>query len=203
MAPEPQPRWLDPEEDRAWRGWLLMSDLLRWQLFHDLQTEAGLSDADFVVLVHLSEAADSRLRMTDLAGALRWSKSRLSHQFTRMEARGLVRRENCTQDGRTTYAVLTASGRAEITRAAPLHLASVRRHFIDLLDREQITALGAISETMSRHLLEAGSGGEHGAPPCPTTRDSLEALETLETDATAAGACGSGDLLSGPATGGI
>jgi DNA-binding MarR family transcriptional regulator len=157
---------LDPEEDRTWRGWLLMSDLLRWQLYKDLQEEAGLSDADFAVLVHLSEAEGSRLRMTDLAAVLRWSKSRLSHQFTRMEVRGLVRRQNCPEDGRTTYAVLAECGRREITRAAPLHLASVRRNFIDLLDRDQLSALAEISEVVSRRLLDAGSKSEPCGAPC-------------------------------------
>jgi DNA-binding MarR family transcriptional regulator len=196
-APEPEwpaearpvaaPRWLDQQEDRAWRGWLLMSDVLRWQLFKDLQEEAGLSDADFAVLVYLSEAEDSRLRMTDLAAALRWSKSRLSHQFTRMEGRGLVRRQNCPEDGRTTYAVLTTCGRREITRAAPLHLASVRRNFIDLLDRGQLAALAEITEVVSRHLL---GEGDHSVPACPG--------ETVGEGPIDAGGSGGGDLLSPP-----
>jgi DNA-binding MarR family transcriptional regulator len=168
MAPAPEPNWLDPEEDRAWRSWLLMSELLRWQLYKDLQVEAGLSEADFAVLVHLSEAEGSRLRMTDLAAALRWSKSRLSHQFTRMEARGLVVRHNCESDGRTTYAVLTDCGRREITKAAPLHVASVRRNFIDLLARDQLAALTEITGLVAHHLLDAGSHSDQGVPPCPT-----------------------------------
>jgi DNA-binding MarR family transcriptional regulator len=168
MASSSPPRWLDPEQDRAWRSWLLMSDLLRFQVMHDLQAEAGLSTADFVVLVHLSEATGSRMRMTDLASALRWSKSRLSHQFSRMEIRGLVVREGCSSDARLTYAELTTCGRAVIERAAPIHVESVRRHFIDLLEDGQLAVLSQIGEIVSGHLLAIGTPSDDGAPPCPS-----------------------------------
>jgi DNA-binding MarR family transcriptional regulator len=152
-----------------------MSDLLRGQVMHDLQTETGLSDADFPVLVHLSEATGSRMRMTDLASALRWSKSRLSHQFTRMEARGLVVREGCPEDARQTFAELTPWGRAEIERAAPVHVESVRRHFIDLLDESQLAGLSDIADVITGHLLAIGSPSVDGAPPCPSLSAACEA----------------------------
>jgi DNA-binding MarR family transcriptional regulator len=166
-------RWLDADEDRAWRAWLAMSELLRSQIARDLQTDCGLSEPDFAVLVHLSEAPGSRLRMSELAAALRWSKSRLSHQFSRMEARGQVRREGCPNDARSAYAVLTDCGRRAIEAAAPRHLESVRRHLIDLLDAEQLRALGDIAAIVTAHLLAVGVDcdlpvGEGGAlPPCP------------------------------------
>jgi DNA-binding MarR family transcriptional regulator len=166
--------WLTPEEDRAWRGWLAMSELLRTQIGRDLQGETGLSDADFAVLVHLSEAPGSRLRMSELAGALRWSKSRLSHQYARMEGRGLVRREGCPNDARSSFAALTPSGRREIERAAPLHVDSVRRHLIDLLDDHQLACIGEVATTVVAHLLALGAGREPKALPCPT-RDCAEA----------------------------
>ena len=84
-------QWLTPAEDRAWRAWLAMSERLRSQIGRDLLADSGLSDADYMVLVHLSEATDHRVRMTDLAARLNWSKSRLSHQLARMQARGLGR----------------------------------------------------------------------------------------------------------------
>jgi DNA-binding MarR family transcriptional regulator len=145
-----------------------MSDLLRGQIMRDLQTETGLSEADFVVLVHLSEATGSRMRMTDLASALRWSKSRLSHQFTRMEARGLVVREGCSEDARLTYAELTPWGRSEIVRAAPIHVESVRRHFIDRLDDVQLAALSAIADVVTGPLLASGAQSADGTAACPT-----------------------------------
>ena len=108
--------------------------------------DSGLSEPDYMVLVHLSEAEDRRVRMHDLATRLNWSRSRLSHQLARMQARGLVEREGCATDARGAFAVLSAGGLAEIEQAAPMHVESVRRHLIDVLDREQIDQLAAIAE---------------------------------------------------------
>jgi DNA-binding MarR family transcriptional regulator len=143
---------LDEDEMRAWRGWLVMSDRLRSQIARDLQSDSGLSDADYMVLVELSEAADHRVRMTDLAARLDWSKSRLSHQVGRMEARGLLRREECPSDGRGAFAVLDDRGLAEIQEAAPMHVASVRRHLIDLLDPDEVRELAKIAGKVLEHL---------------------------------------------------
>jgi DNA-binding MarR family transcriptional regulator len=145
-------RWLTPSEDRAWRAWLAMAERLRAQIARDLLVDSGLSDADYMVLVHLSEAEGRRVRMNDLAARLNWSKSRLSHQLARMQARGLVQREECPSDARGAFAVLAAGGLAEIERAAPKHVASVRRHLIDLLDEEQLSQLSDIAELVAGHL---------------------------------------------------
>jgi DNA-binding MarR family transcriptional regulator len=168
-----EPRWLSEDEDRAWRGWLAMSGMLRGQIARDLQSECGLSEPEFAVLVHLSEAPGDRMRMTELAGALGWSKSRVSHQCSRMAVRGLVAREGCPEDARSAYAVLTTGGRNEISRAAPRHVESVRRHLIDLLGRDQLDALAAISQQVVTHLLELGDPCPSEIPidasaPCPT-----------------------------------
>jgi len=145
--------WLDPREARAWRGWLAVSELLRAQIARDLWRDSGLSDADFGVLVFLSEHPERRVRMSDLAAALRWSKSRLSHQVGRMERRGLIGREECPSDARGSFAVLTAAGLVELERAAPSHVSSVRRNFIDLLSEDRLTMLSEINDMMIDHLL--------------------------------------------------
>jgi len=145
-------RWLTPPEDRAWRGWLAMSERLRSQVGRDLLADSGLSDADYMVLVHLSEAEEHRIRLSDLATRLNWSRSRLSHQLDRMQARGRVRREECPSDARGTFAVLDRCGLDEIARAAPKHVDSVRRHFIDVLDDHELTQLAAIAERIVGHL---------------------------------------------------
>jgi DNA-binding MarR family transcriptional regulator len=129
-----------------------MSERLRSQIGRDLQADSGLSDADYMVLVHLSEAESQRMRMTDLAARLNWSKSRLSHQLARMQGRGLVQRDECPSDARGAFAVLGTGGLAEIERAAPQHVASVRRHLIDVLDEAQLEQLAAIAERVVTHL---------------------------------------------------
>ncbi|MDI6409357.1 MarR family transcriptional regulator [Streptomyces albus] len=133
-------RWLTEEEQRAWRMHLDVSKLLSYQLERDLQP-FGLTLNDYEILVNLSESPDRRLRMTDLAAATLQSKSRLSHQITRMEKAGLVRRESCESDKRGLFAVLTDEGWSTMRRVAPHHVASVRRHFIDSVSAADLAHL--------------------------------------------------------------
>ena len=126
------PRWLSDEEQRAWRAYIRLAQLLMRQLDRDLHP-FGLSMHDYEILVELSEAPHRRMRMTELADRTAQSRSRLSHQINRMEARGLVTREGCEGDKRGTFAVLTDLGEATIRQVAPYHVASVREHFIDQL----------------------------------------------------------------------
>jgi len=147
-----EPLWLDDAEARAWRGYMRMRTLLHAQIVRDLAREAGLSGPDYDVLSNVSEAEGRRSRLGDLAARMAWSKSRLSHHITRMEQRGLVTREDCASDGRGAFVVLTEGGWRAIQAAAPGHVASVRRHFIDLLSREQLDALAEISQTVVRRL---------------------------------------------------
>ncbi|GAA3218546.1 hypothetical protein GCM10020256_22540 [Streptomyces thermocoprophilus] len=107
---------------------------------------------DYEILVNLSESDDLRMRMSDLASATLQSKSRLSHQITRMENADLVRRENCESDRRGLYAVLTEHGMETMRAVAPHHVASVRRHFIDLLDPESLTQLDKALKPIAEHL---------------------------------------------------
>ena len=137
---------------RAWRGYLGLVRVLDDRLNRDLQEQSGLSMADYEILVRLSEAPERRLRMTELAQGAMVSKSRLSHQLTRMELRGLVRREDCLSDGRGTFAVLTDHGFAVLAAAAPGHVASVHEHLLDRLTPEQVRTLGDLAEAVLRHL---------------------------------------------------
>src|SRR5262245_14430491 len=145
-------RWLDDSEHRAWLGYRRMRLWLDAQIARDLAADSGLSLADYDVLSTLASAEDHRGRSTEIAARMLWSKSRLSRQLDRMERRGLVKRSQCTADGRGSDIVLTGEGLAAIMNAAPGHVAAVRAHIIDLLSSEQITALGDIAETVLSHL---------------------------------------------------
>jgi DNA-binding MarR family transcriptional regulator len=131
-----KPHWLTDEEQQAWRATVQLSQLLLRQLDRDL-TAHGLNGRDYEIMVELSEAPEHRLRMTDLADATSQSRSRLSHQITRMEKRGLVRRDDCEGDKRGTFAVLTKAGFDAIEHVAPYHVEQVRRHYIDRLTAQQ------------------------------------------------------------------
>lgn len=157
------PRWLDDTESRAWRGLIRLGWLLDVAIARDLGLEAGLSHPDYQVLVALSEAPGRRLRMSELATALLWSKSRLSHQIGRMEVRRLVDREGCAGDARGAFAVLTAAGFRAIQEAAPGHVESIRRHLFDHLGPAEVEALAGITERVVAHL----NSIVPCAPACP------------------------------------
>ena len=151
METENGTAWLSNEEQRTWRTHLEVSRLLTYQLERDLQP-FGLTLNDYEILVNLSESEEHRLRMSDLAAATLQSKSRLSHQITRMERAGLVRREHCESDKRGLFAVLTQSGWETMRTVAPHHVASVRRHVIDLLPGERLSALHEALEPVAAEL---------------------------------------------------
>ncbi|BBZ26867.1 hypothetical protein MMAD_11620 [Mycolicibacterium madagascariense] len=121
-----------------------------------LQQEFGLSGPDFEVLVNLSEAPGERLRAFELGRATQWEKSRMSHHLSRMEKRGLVRRE--ASDARYPDVVLTDAGRDAIAAAAPANAARVRELFVDVVGPERLAVIGAASDdvvaAIQRHLGE-------------------------------------------------
>jgi DNA-binding MarR family transcriptional regulator len=147
-------RWLTEAEQRAWRGYRRMRALLDLQITRELGRDR-LSDGDYDVLSTLSETPDHRLRLTELAGAMLWTTSRLSHQISRMQQRGLVTREGVATDGRGAEVVLTAEGLTTIEAAAPAHVASVRENFVDLLTAEQLKTLAELTERVIEHLSAA------------------------------------------------
>ncbi|RZU73198.1 MarR family transcriptional regulator [Micromonospora kangleipakensis] len=154
------PRWLDEREERAWRGYRRMRRLLDLELARELAQDAGLSEPDYDVLSDLSETPDQRLRLSELADRMLWSRSRLSHHLTRMQQRGLVTREECASDGRGSVIALTPAGRRAIEAAAPGHVAAVRRHLIDLLTPDEIEALGALTHRVVDHLTAPARPGD-------------------------------------------
>jgi len=147
-----QPRWLDAEEQKAWRAWLYGTLLLQDTLDRELTHETGISHAYYEILVQLSEAPGRMLRMSQLAERSLSSRSRLSHAVSRLEERGWVRRQLCEDDGRGQLAVLTDEGFAALEAAAPVHVEGVRTHLFDQLTPEQVAALRGIGETLMHHL---------------------------------------------------
>lgn len=150
--PPGRTRWLDEREQSAWRAYLAMNAQLTARLHRRLQAESGLSLADFDVLVRLTDAAEPRVRMGELAEALQWEKSRLSHHLARMQRRGLVVRENCQDDGRGAYIALTAQGREAIEQAAPAHVEAVRELMLDQLTAGEVDTLAVIAGRVLAHL---------------------------------------------------
>src|SRR3954447_2803694 len=151
-APAPGTRWLDAEEQKAWRAWLYSSLLLQDRLDRELTHKAGISHAYYEILVALSETPGRALRMSVLADRCLSSRSRLSHAVSRLEERDWVRRQVCEGDGRGQLAVLTDEGFAALEAAAPIHVEGVRRHLFDQLTPEQVEHMRDLGETLLRHL---------------------------------------------------
>lgn len=139
-------RWLDEREARAWRGMIGVLPRLTAVLERQLVQDAGLSAADYTLLVPLSEAPDEVLRARDLGRMVGWARSRISHQVIRMEKRGLVVREECDEDARGSMVRLTDAGRTAIVAAAPAHVAAVRRYFIGALTDAELDVIGPALE---------------------------------------------------------
>ena len=124
------------------------------------------------------------MRMSTLAEAMSFSRSRITHTITRMEGSGLVNRGAATEDGRGIVAQLTDKGYALLVEAAPVHVTGVREHMVDLASDDDFAALGRVMDavvdqlaarpevdlrtdgdlrTTTRH---PRSPGDRGAPRC-------------------------------------
>ncbi|GAA3748102.1 MarR family transcriptional regulator [Leifsonia bigeumensis] len=149
MTSEGKPfRWLDDDEQRAWRAYLAASARLQQRLDRDLQQKSGMPHAYYMILAMLSEAPDRGMRMTDLADLLSSSPSRLSHAIRKLVELGWIRRDDDPNDGRVTWACLTDDGMRVLVEAAPEHVTTVVDALFDRLTPEQVEQLREISSAM-------------------------------------------------------
>lgn len=156
-------RWLDETQQKHWRAFRDGTALLFDVLARELDDGSGLSLGEYEVLVRLSEAPDHTLRMSELADDLAHSRSRLTHTVARMERDGIVRREPARDDARGVNCVLTDHGWKVLVAAAPGHVESVRAHLVDVLDDEQLAALGVAMRVVIEHLRGPGGGSTPAA----------------------------------------
>jgi len=143
---------LTPAQASAWTSYQRMRVRLAGQLNRELTRETGLSEADFEILAALIDAPDETVRALALRCRLEWEKSRLSHQLRRMEKRGLVRREVCTEDNRSTVIRVTDAGRRLAEDARRQHEQAVLAIVCDALTPEQLHTLGHIAEAVLAYL---------------------------------------------------
>jgi DNA-binding MarR family transcriptional regulator len=171
MSFMPETRWLDEPQQRSWRAYIHMQGRLAAALNRQLQADSELSLVDFEVLVHLTDVPEGRVRVFELGRSLQWEKSRLSHHLSRMARRGLIAREECGEDGRGAFAVVTEAGRRAIEAAAPSHVAAVRRLLFEGLTPEQVETFGAVCEHVLAQLV--------AHDPCATATCSEDALPVV------------------------
>jgi len=140
----------------VWRSFVETTDDLRTALASRLQSESGVSPGDYAVLLALVEARGRTPRSSELAAAIGWERSRLSHHLGRMERRGLVRRDEHPTDNRGAEVGVTPAGEAAFRAASAPHLRAIRELFVDALTPAQLAAAGEIAEALHAHL--AGPG---------------------------------------------
>lgn len=149
----PDMRWLDEEQQRSWRAFLVGTTLLMDRLDRDLREHHNLSMPEYEILVRLSEAGEGRLRMAVLADSVSHSRSRVTHTIARLEKAGHVERSACVSDGRGVEAVITDQGLASLKEAAPTHVAGVRQFMVDLAEADDFAALGRVFNVVTDNLI--------------------------------------------------
>lgn len=147
--PAVEVRWLDEEEQRAWRSILRASHLIEVAMDEAL-TAHGVSVGEYELLSMVSEAPGGRMRMSALADLIVQSRSRVSHTATRLEKRGWVARVRTPEDGRGVVLAITDEGRERVTELAPVHVESVRHGLLDHLTREELLALAEVMRRVVR-----------------------------------------------------
>jgi DNA-binding MarR family transcriptional regulator len=158
-----EPRWLDDDEQRAWRRLVAVVTLLPAALDAQLQEDAALTHFAYFTLAMLSEAPGRALRMSELAARSSASPSRLSHTVARLEKRGWVQRSRASEDGRGQVAEMTDEGYTALVSIAPGHVNAVREFVVDALTPTQIEQLNDICTAMLTRLDPDGTL----VPPLP------------------------------------
>lgn len=154
------------EEWDAWRTFMTMRNSLDRTLERNLHASGDISAADYEVLIALFEAPDKTLRARELSTRIAWEKSRLSHQVTRMEKRGLLQRTECDTDGRGTWVSITPDGSRAVLTAMRGHNAAIREFFFDIVSPQELAALQALSQRVLDTI--------HPPAQCEAEADALE-----------------------------
>ena len=137
---------LSPRELRVWHAFLVMGEDVLSRVGRDIAQATGLSGPEFGLLSRLSAIGKGEMRQQALARVMTWDKSRLSHQLTRMQQRGLVERRYA--NGNTVLVVLTKRGREKLEAARPIHAESVRRNLLSRLTPEQVDTMVRVSNLL-------------------------------------------------------
>ncbi len=171
------PQWLDPEELETWTSFLAVSQLIDEQIEATLRRDWGLTHSEYDILSVLSQQPEHKMRMGHLARAMVTAKSALSYRIASLERAGLVVRVRLNDDGRGLEALLTAKGERLLEEAAPDHVRSVRRYFIDALDPSELTQLRSTMAKLLASLQSDSLELEYATNPCtidPTDQDCRE-----------------------------
>lgn len=141
-------------DSKAWRAFHKIGTSLLPHLGRQITNHSGISGAEYVVLVALSELTAPTVTLNRLATGLGWEISRMSHQVSRMDEAGLVKKTKNSQDSRCFDVSITAKGRKIAEAAIPLQSKEINHCFSEVLTQAQMRSLIEISEAISNHMKE-------------------------------------------------
>lgn len=173
-------RPLTEEEQRAWVPLVQSMLHLLATLDDELKRGLDLSHLDYGILMLLQLDPQRRRRMTWLATTFGVEPNIITYRVRRMEERGWVRRGRAAVDRRGVYALLTEDGLALLERAVPLHVAGVRRHFLDGVSPAQLAVLADVFGPLHQRQL--------AAPATDVSEEDPDAMGALEEHLDAMGA---------------
>ena len=133
-------------ELRVWQAFLSMGEDVLERVGRDITEATGLSGPEFSVLSRLAALGEGEMRQQDLATVMRWEKSRLSHQLSRMQERELITRK--ADGSRATRVALTTVAREKLKFALPVRAESVRQNLLSRLSNEQIDTIIKLSNLL-------------------------------------------------------
>lgn len=139
-------------DSKAWRAFHKIGTSLLPHLGRQISSHSGISGAEYIVLVALSELTVPNVNLNRLARGLGWEISRMSHQISRMEEGGLVKKTRSSTDSRCFDVSITAKGRKIADSAISLQSKEINHCFSEVLTQDQMKALIQISEVISKHM---------------------------------------------------
>ena len=128
----------------------------------------GLSGVEFEVLLRLARSPLGLLRMSDLSAQTTLTSSGVTRVVDRLVDRGLVARQACATDRRTTYAVVTEAGRSLLAEVLPGHLSLLESTLLEPLrsaGTEELDAFVAVLRRLRDHLAPCSTVGSEGPLP--------------------------------------
>ena len=141
-------------DSKAWRAFHKIGTSLLPHLGRQITNHSGISGTEYVVLVALSELPVPAVNLNRLATGLGWEISRMSHQVSRMDEAGLVKKTKNLEDSRCFDVSITAKGRKIAEAAIPLQSQEINHCFSQVLSQAQMKSLIEISEAISSHMKE-------------------------------------------------
>ena len=145
-------RGLNTEELGAYFALMEVSSLLSYAVDEHLRSEGDLSYVQFQILARLADTPEGRLRMTDLADGVVYSRSGLTYQVGLLVKRGLLVRSPSPDDERSVMVAVTDAGRDLVARVLPGHVDDVRRLLFDPLVEGDLAALGTVLGRVREHM---------------------------------------------------